>query len=192
MIRAHLVCLSEDEFILLVTQHHIATDRWSTAILVKEFVEIYNSQLNHRIPDLKPLKISYADYALWQRKYLSEEVLAQKINYWKNKLQGFTQLEMPLDYARTNVWSSKGALLTFQIQPKLHKQLLEFSQKHGATLFMTMLSAFKALLHRYTSQDDISVGTSIVNRKNSDTEDLIGFFVNTITLRTSGSRLHFI
>jgi amino acid adenylation domain-containing protein/non-ribosomal peptide synthase protein (TIGR01720 family) len=184
MIRAHLVCLSENEFILLVTQHHIATDRWSTAILVKEFVEIYNSQLNNHIPNLKPLKISYADYALWQRKYLSEEVLSQKINYWKNKLQGFTQLEMPLDYARTNVWSSKGALLTFQIQPKLHKQLLEFSQKHGATLFMTMLSAFKALLHRYTSQDDISVGTSIVNRKNSDTEDLIGFFVNTISLRT--------
>jgi len=184
MIRAHLICLSDEEFVLLVTQHHIASDRWSTAILVQEFVEIYNSQLNHRIPNLKPLKISYADYTLWQRKYLSEEVLSQKINYWKNKLQGFAQLEMPLDHSRTNVWSSKGALLTFQISPKLHKQLSEISQKHGATLFMTMLTAFKALLHRYTSQDDISVGTSIVNRKNSDTEDLIGFFVNTITLRT--------
>lgn len=184
MLRSHLISLSPKEHILIVTLHHISSDRWSTSIMVKELIELYSAYSNKIQPDLKPLPLQYSDYAIWQRTNLNPSVLDKKLDYWKKKLSGMGHLQLPLDYPRTAVWSVKGAVIPFSINKGVSEGLVDMSQKNGTTLFMTLLSAFKVLLHRYSSQNDICVGTSIANRQYHEIENLIGFFVNTLALRT--------
>jgi len=184
MLRAHLINLGEEEHILTITLHHIASDGWSRSILVKEVVELYEAYTKNREPKLTPLPVQYADYALWQRKHVQGDVLNEKLDYWKNKLQDVAPLQLPTDYVRPAVLSNRGASKDFFIDKKLSTQLQLLSQQKGTTLFMTLLAAFKVLLHRYSGQQDICVGSPIAGRPQSEVEQLIGFFINTLALRT--------
>ncbi|MEO7535067.1 MAG: amino acid adenylation domain-containing protein, partial [Ferruginibacter sp.] len=133
---------------------------------------------------LAPLAIQYADFAIWQRNYLQGDIWDEKINYWKNKLQGVTPLQLPVDYPRPAIQSTRGAISTFKIDKEISDELTVFSRQQGVSLFMTLLSAIKVLLHRYSGQQDICVGTAIANRTQHELEELIGFFVNTLALRS--------
>ncbi|GAA4316739.1 hypothetical protein GCM10023149_13940 [Mucilaginibacter gynuensis] len=183
MLRADLLETGTDEYMLVITMHHIASDGWSGSVLVKEFVELYRSEVTQTAPNLTDLPIQYADYALWQRGYLQGETLEQKLNYWREKLDDVAPLQLPTDHARPAVQSTKGATHTFQLKSGVGKSLQELSREQGATLYMTLLSVFKVLLHRYSGQEDICVGTAVAGRNQGELESLIGFFVNTLALR---------
>ena len=184
MLRAHLITVDADDNILVVTMHHIASDGWSRSVLVKEVMELYRSSSEKTLPRLQPLPVQYADYASWQKKYLSGEVLENKLHYWKTKLGEVAPLQLPTDYPRPLIQSTKGASAFCSIDKLLTEQLQEFSLKQGATMFMTLLTAFKVLLYRYSGQSDICVGSPIAGRQQQELEGLIGFFANTLALRT--------
>lgn len=184
MLRATLILLDKEEQVLVVTMHHIASDGWSRSILVKEVVELYGSYEEGRLPGLPVLSIQYADYAMWQRKYLRGALLEGKISYWKDKLRGVEPLDLPSDYARPAVASTRGALSGFWVDKEISSLLQVLSQREGTTLFMTLLSVFKVFLYRYSGQQDICVGTSVAGRQQQETEGLMGFFINTLALRS--------
>jgi acyl carrier protein len=183
MLRADLLTLDKNDYVLVVTLHHIASDGWSTSILVNELVKLYESYDKGKPSALAPLNIQYADFAIWQRNYIKDEVLNKKISYWKEKLQGVEPLQLPVDFARPAVQSTKGASVGFTVDKELTGKFHELSQKQGTTMFMTLLAAFKVLLFRHTGQADICVGTPIAGRQQQEVEGLIGFFVNTLALR---------
>ena len=184
MLRAHLVHLDTSSFLLVVTLHHIASDGWSLPIIIDEVAGLYTSFVEQQPAKLAPLNIQYADFAAWQRHYLQGAVLDKKLQYWKNKLSGVVPLQLPTDYPRPALQSTRGANLFFTIGLSLVTQLQQLSQQQGTTLFMTLLAAFKLLLHRYSGQQDICVGTPIAGRLQEEVENLVGFFVNTLVLRT--------
>ena len=183
-LRAHLITINPEEYILIVTLHHIASDGWSRSILVGELVELYTAYTTGRRENLPALLVQYADYALWQRSYLEGEVLQSKLSYWKEKLQNVSPLELPTDHLRPAIQSSRGSLVHFSINQDIAKGLLTLSHEQGVTLYMTLLSAFKVLLYRYSGQEDICVGTPIAGRQQQELEGLIGFFVNTLAIRS--------
>ncbi|HYC29201.1 MAG TPA: condensation domain-containing protein, partial [Chitinophagaceae bacterium] len=185
MLRAHLMRLQKDEHLLVIVLHHIAADGWSISIIVNELAELYNAYTQKKEPVLKELPIQYADFAIWQRKYFSGEALNARLAYWKQKLQGVVPLEMPTDHVRPAVQSARGGAVMLTADRQLVKALREISQQQGATLYMTMLAAFNILLHRYSGQEDICVGSPIAGRGQQETEGLIGFFINTIALRSN-------
>ncbi|MEO7534403.1 MAG: amino acid adenylation domain-containing protein, partial [Ferruginibacter sp.] len=160
-LRASLVRLGEEEHVLVVTMHHIASDGWSLSIIVKELVELYSAHVENRPAVLPNLTVQYADYAIWQRLYLQGEVLNKKLDYWKKKLEGTAPLQLPTDKPRPAVQSTKGAARGFRIDKELSAQLQQLGRQHGATMFMTLVAAFKVLMHRYSGQEDICVGTPI-------------------------------
>ncbi|HYC29227.1 MAG TPA: condensation domain-containing protein, partial [Chitinophagaceae bacterium] len=184
MLRAYLINLGHEDHVLALILHHIASDGWSISVIVRELVELYNAYTEGRAAQLPALPVQYADYALWQRKYLEGPVLDAQLTYWKEKLYGVQPLQMPTDHARPAVKSIKGSMIAFGIDKQLTKQLRELSQTQGVTLYMTLLAAFKALLHRYSGQEDICVGTPVAGRQRQEIEGLIGFFVNTLALRS--------
>jgi amino acid adenylation domain-containing protein/non-ribosomal peptide synthase protein (TIGR01720 family)/FkbM family methyltransferase len=184
MLRASLLQLNELDHLLVVTMHHIAADGWSTSIIVRELVELYEAFDMDRPVSLAPLSIQYADYAIWQRKYLQGEVLDKMLAYWKNKLEGVATLQLPTDFPRPAVQSTRGARTFFSIDRGLAEQLQVLSRQEGTTLFMTLLAGFKVLLYRYSGQQDICVGTPIASRTRQEVEALIGFFINTLALRS--------
>ena len=184
LLRATLIRLSDQEHILVVTMHHIASDAWSVSIIVKELSELYAARIEKRPVVLSPLKIQYADYAIWQRNYLQGEVLDRKLAYWKNRLHGVPALQLPTDFPRPAVQSTNGARTRFTIDKELSEKLKRLSQREGATVFMVLLSAFKIMLQRYSGQNDICVGTPVANRTQQEAEELIGFFINTLALRS--------
>ncbi|MGI8636621.1 MAG: condensation domain-containing protein, partial [Segetibacter sp.] len=187
MLRAGLIKFSDKEHILVVTLHHIAFDGWSISIFVRELVELYHSFTEGTPNSLALPEIQYADYAIWQRHNLLGEILNKKISYWKNKLTDVKVLNLPTDFVRPVVQSTKGATLAFTVEKDLRDGLYVLSQQSGATLFMTLLSAFKVLLYRYTNQQDICVGTGVAGRQNQEVEGLIGLFVNMLALRSNGN-----
>jgi hypothetical protein len=164
--------------------HHIASDGWSVSVLVKEVVELYAAYIENRAAGLAPLPIQYADYAVWQRSNLQGELLDKKVGYWKDKLRGVEPLQLHTDRPRPSVQSRKGAILGYSIDKELGEQLQAFAHQQSSTLFMTLLAAFNVLLHRYTDQEDICVGTPIAGRQHEELEGLIGFFINTLALRS--------
>jgi len=185
LIRVKLLQLSQTEYVLLLTMHHIICDRWSFAILVQELITLYQAFSNSQPSTLVELPIQYADYALWQRQYLTGEVLEKQTSYWEKQLADAPALlELPTDHPRSPMMSNRGSKLSFKISPELTQALKELSQQEEATLFITLLTTFKVLLYRYTQQTDILVGTTIAGRNRGEIEKLIGFFVNTIVLRT--------
>ncbi|WP_143305922.1 non-ribosomal peptide synthetase [Chitinophaga vietnamensis] len=184
MLRARLIALQEDEHQLLIVMHHIATDGWSMGIIIRELTELYTAYTEQRSAQLPELPVQYKDIAIWQRQYLSGEVLDRQLQYWKQQLDDVTPLHLLTDYVRPALQSTKGAHLLFNIDPQLTAQLQQLSLQQGTTLFMTLLAAFKVLLHRYTGQDDIAVGSPIAGRTQQEAEALIGFFVNTLVLRS--------
>lgn len=185
LIRVKLLQLRENEYILLLTMHHIICDRWSFAILLQELTTLYQSYCNNQPSTLKELPIQYADYTIWEKQYLTGEVLEKQLSYWKKQLADAPALlELPTDYPRPPVLSNRGSQLSFSLSPELTQVFKTFSQQEEATLFITLLTAFKVLLYRYTQQTDILVGTTIAGRNREELESLIGFFVNTLVLRT--------
>ena len=184
MLRAALVRLGEAEHILVVTLHHIASDGWSRSLLVNDFTTFYKAYLSGTEAALPVLPVQYADYALWQRKHLQGKVLDQKITFWKEKLEGVPPVQLPTDFPRPAVQKTRGAFMGFQVDKQTAAGLQTLSQQNGATLFMTLLAAFKVLLYRYTGQADICVGTPVAGRQQQEVENLIGFFINTLALRT--------
>ncbi|HSU49336.1 MAG TPA: amino acid adenylation domain-containing protein, partial [Segetibacter sp.] len=185
MLRADLITLSNSENILVVTMHHIASDGWSLSVIVKEVVELYQAFVEQRNANLNALPIQYADYSIWQRTYLQGEVLDHKLNYWKQKLQGTSFLNLPTDYARPSVQSTSGEIEYFSLEKGLLQKLHSLGQQHETTLFMSLLAAFNVLLYRYTGQEDICVGTPSANRTYKELENLIGLFLNTLALRNT-------
>jgi amino acid adenylation domain-containing protein/non-ribosomal peptide synthase protein (TIGR01720 family) len=184
MLRAYLIERTDQDHILVVTLHHIVSDGWSTSIIVNELAELYRS-FEQKVPVLlKTLQIQYADYAIWQRNYIQGELLDTKLAYWKQKLQNASPLELPTDYARPAVQGVRGLTEEFEIEASLTQQIKQLSQNSNTTVFMTLLSAFKVMLYRYTNQQDITVGTPIAGRQQLETESLIGYFVNTLALRS--------
>jgi hypothetical protein len=185
LLRVMLLKLSSEEHLLLFTMHHIISDGWSTGVLIREVTALYEAFSRGEPSPLEELMIQYADYAVWQREWLRGEVLEQQLSYWREQLRDApTVLELPTDRARPAVQSFRGAHHSFDFSKALTEQLKTLTQREGVTLFMTLLAAFQVLLYRYTHQSDIVLGSPIANRTHAETEALIGFFVNTLALRT--------
>ncbi|WP_338076707.1 amino acid adenylation domain-containing protein [Chitinophaga solisilvae] len=184
MLRAALFINNADEYTLVIAMHHIAADGWSMSVVVKEMTAFYTAFLSGTAPELEPLPFQYADYAVWERSYLQGDVLKNQEAYWREKLSGAAPLNLPTDFVRPLQESRNGAVLNFTLPASLTQALHQLSQQSGATLFMTLLSVFKVLLSRYSAQDDICVGTPVAGRKQQELEGLIGFFINTVALRS--------
>ncbi len=185
LLRAQLLQLDEDEYILNLCMHHIASDAWSIEIFFKETMLLYKAFAEGRPSPLPNLPVQYIDYAVWQRQWLQGERLERQILYWKEQLSGVPSLlPLPTDHPRPALQTFRGSTTTFHLSPELTRALKTFSQREGVTLFMTVLSAFKVWLYRHTRQKDIVVGTPMANRQYAGLEHLIGFFINTLVLRT--------
>ncbi len=182
--RALVLRLDDDRHLLLLTLHHIVADGWSLGVLVGEAGELYAAALEVRPASLPALPVQYADFAVWQRSWLTGGVLAAQIAWWHGQLAGApVLLELPLDRPRPPAQTYRGAHVPVRFSPELSRQLAAWSRGQGATLFMTLLGAFQALLARLSGQDDVVVGTPVANRNRAETERLLGFFVNTLALR---------
>ncbi len=188
LVRATVLRLGENEHVGLLTMHHIVSDGWSTGILIREMAILYEAFCSGRPPSLPELPIQYVDFAHWQRQWLDGDVLESQLTYWKRQLAGAPPfLDLPTDHTRPIVQTFRGAHQSLRLPKNLSAALKALSRQEGVTLFMTLLAAFKILLHYYTSQDDIVIGTPIANRNRLETEGLIGFFVNALVLRTDFS-----
>ena len=184
LIRGQLLCIADDEHILLITQHHIITDGWSIGILVQELSTLYKAFCEGQPDPLPPLHLQYADYAVWQRQHLQGAVLEQEMAFWKGYLGGAPALlELPTDHPRPAVHNYEGDCVALRLAPELSASLKALSQQHGVTLFMTLLAGWAVVLSRLSGQNDIVVGTPVANRQHGEIESLIGYFVNTVALR---------
>ncbi len=191
LLQARLLKREDSVHVLLVCIHHIVTDGWSMGIFSRELTAIYDN-LSNRQPGpengserLPELPIQYADFAAWQKEWLQGEVLENLLSYWKPQLANLPpNLELPTDRPYPAMQTFSGNVYTFELPKDLFHALQKMSQGDGASLFMTLLAALKALLFRYTRQEDIIVGSPIANRNRPEVEGLIGFFVNTLVLRT--------
>ena len=185
LFRASLLRVAEEEHLLLLAMHHIVSDGWSLGVLIREMATLYENFVEGTTPNLPELPIQYADFAVWQRQWLSGEVLERQLQYWKEQLGNNPPvLELPTDHSRPVVPTYKGSFVTCEISSNLVEALKDLSRREGVSLYMTLLAAFKILLARYAGQDHVIVGTPIANRNQIDIENLIGFFVNTLVLRT--------
>src|SRR5918992_1547869 len=184
LLRVCLLKLREEEHGLLLTAHHIVADGWSMEVFIRELSALYQAFSRGLPSPLVGLPIQYADFAQWQRRWLSGEVLAGQLAYWHGQLVGAPSLlELPTDHPRPPVKSFRGAMASFGLDSELTHGLKALSQQAGVTLFMTLLAGFMALLSRYSGQEDLVVGTPVANRNRRETEGLIGFFVNTLVVR---------
>ncbi|BCL39534.1 amino acid adenylation domain-containing protein [Nostoc sp. MS1] len=179
-----LLQLSEQEYVLLLKIHHIIYDGWSLSIFIRELSALYTAFIQGLPNPLPQLPIQYVDFAVWQRQWLTGEVLERQLTYWQEQLAGVSGvLELPTDKPRPPVQSFRGGIERFQLDRHLTQRLLKLSQESDATLFMTLLAAFLVLLSRYTGQSDIVVGSPIANRNHHSVEQIMGFFANTLALR---------
>ena len=184
LLRAVLLHLSDEEHVLLLTQHHIISDGWSISIFVHELTTFYTAFLTGSPVTLKPLPVQYADYAIWQRHWMQGEVLEQQLDYWRRQLAGAPLLlQLPVDHPRSALRSYKGVTHPFTISTELSASLKALCRETNTTLFMVLLAAFQVLLSRWSGQEDFLLGTPVANRTRSEFEGLIGFFVNTLVLR---------
>jgi amino acid adenylation domain-containing protein len=184
LLRARVLRLSADEHVLLLTMHHIVSDARTRTILSREISAFYAAARAGEAVSLPPLPVQYADYAAWQRQWLSGEVLGRKLDYWRKQLEGATRaLELPTDRPRPAVPTRRGARRFIRFSPALSAAIEALSRREGVTLFMTLLAAFDALLFRYTGQEDFVVGSPVLDRPRPELEGLIGFFLNTVVLR---------
>jgi amino acid adenylation domain-containing protein len=185
LLRAKLLRLRDDEHVFLLTMHHIISDGWSMNILVRELAAAYDSMSAGRAPMLPELPIQYADFALWQHEWLQRERMEAHLSYWKRQLGGSPPvLELPASRPRPAIQTFQGRYQNYELSQSLTNALKSLAKDEGVSIFVLMLTAFKTLLHRYTLQDDIIVGTPMANRNRVEVEGLIGFFANTLVLRT--------
>jgi amino acid adenylation domain-containing protein len=188
LLRVSLLQLGEQEHVLSLTLHHIISDGWSMSVLFREIGELYEAFVNGRPSPLADLNIQYSDFAVWQREQLEGDVLEAQLAYWREQLADAPSiLELPSDAPRPAIQTFNGACHSVILPRSLSDALSELSRRESVTLFMTLLAAFQTMLYRYTNQEDIVVGTPIANRTRRELEGLVGFFVNTVVLRTDCS-----
>ena len=186
LIRAKLFWLCEDEYLLLLTMHHIVSDGWSMDVLFQELVTLYEAFSSGQPASLPELPIQYGDFAVWQREMLQGNILAEHLAYWKKQLSGRpSALELPADHLRLPDTTSRGSTYYVTFPRELTAALKELSRRERVTMFMTLVASFQTLLYRYTGQDDQVIGSITAGRTQRDMEALIGFFVNTLVLRTN-------
>jgi hypothetical protein len=183
LVRVKLLRLEGQDHVLAVNMHHIVSDGWSAPIMVREFTRLYEAFVKGSSPDLPELKVQYADFAVWQRQWLKDEILETHLSFWRKQLAGAPDLALPHDVALT-ASSELCKRESFELGRELTDELKELSQREGVTLFMTLLAAYQLVLAHYTGQQDIVVGTDIASRNQLECEGLIGFFVNQLVLRT--------
>jgi Condensation domain len=184
LIRAALLQLDEEEFILFLILHHIVTDGWSLKILIRELAALYLAFSRGERSPLRELPIQYADFAVWQRHQARGEELRRQLAYWKRQLAHPRALVLPTDGPSPQTPGLSGATESIFFTESLTQALNEFSRRQGVTLFIALYAAFQVLLFRYTWQEEIVMGTPVANRNRSELEGVIGFFVNTLALRT--------
>jgi amino acid adenylation domain-containing protein len=185
LLRVTVISINENRHFLLVNLHHIVTDAWSTGLLFSEINELYRAELAGEEGQLSALPIQYADYSKWQNEWLRFGVLEELLYYWLEKLRDAPpELSLMKDYPKSSNLSSAGESLSFSLSPAASQVLGEIAFDNNATLFMVLLAGFKTLLYRYTGDTDIVIGTPVANRRLSELESLIGFFINTLVMRT--------
>jgi amino acid adenylation domain-containing protein len=185
ILRALLVRLDTDDHVLVLNTHHIASDGWSSGVLFRDLTALYRLALEGTPASLPELTIQYADYAVWQRGWLQGEILEKQLTYWRSRLAGTPPvLNLPIDRPRPEVQTFRGATARMILPTSLVDRVLALSRQRGSTVFMTLLAGFESLLFYFSRQTDIVLGTDIANRTDIHTEDLIGFFVNLLVLRT--------
>lgn len=183
--RVFLIRLADDDHIFVRIVHHIISDGWSSSIFWRELRHFYAAFAYGNEPTPLPeLPVSYADFSVWQREQLQGERLAGLADYWRNRLAGVEPLDLPTDHPRPSRPSHRGALIHFQLDEELSDSLSALARAAGASLYMLLLTAFQILLHRYSGQEDIVVGSPIANRTRPELEQIHGFFANTLVLRT--------
>ncbi|MFD1548020.1 condensation domain-containing protein, partial [Nonomuraea guangzhouensis] len=183
LIRGSLLRVADDEHVLALCMHHIVSDEWSAKIFLNELVTLYEAFRAGQPNPLSPLTVQYADFAVWQRDWLTGPVLDEQLGYWRTQLANPPVLDLPTDRPRPAVRSTAGAAIRFQLDADVARRLQDISRQNSSTMFMTLLAAYTVLLNKYTGQDDLIVGTPVANRNHAETEPLIGFFVNTLALR---------
>ncbi len=184
LVRASLVKLEVKKYILFLTFHHMVADGWSIGLFIREAAILYDAYSQGKPSPLNNLTLQYADYAEWQQEWLKGDQLKEQLAFWKGQLAGEDVfLELPTDHPRPNVQTFNGAYYKFSIPVDLSLKLKELALQEGVTLFMFLLAAFEVLLHRYSGQEDIRIGSPIANRKIAELEGLIGLFVNTLVMR---------
>ncbi|HEY9664967.1 MAG TPA: condensation domain-containing protein, partial [Allocoleopsis sp.] len=182
--RVTLLQLTPTEQILLLVMHHIISDGWSLNILVQELATVYAAIASGHPPVLPDLPIQYADFAIWQRDWLEQGERERQLQYWQQQLQGLAPLQLATDFPRPAIATGNGARQNWTLSADLTHALRQLSQQSQTTLYMTVLAVWQTLLYRYSSQDDIAVGSPIANRNQADTQGLIGCFVNTLVIRS--------
>jgi len=187
LLRTTLIRLEENDYVALFTMHHIIFDAWSIGVLIREVGTLYESFSQGLSSPLPELPIQYADFAQWQREMLQGEKLDTHLSYWKQQLADTEVMGLPTDRPRPPIQTYRGSSQSVLLPNTLAATLKALSRREGVTLYMTLLASFITLLHRYTGQTDIVVGTPIANRNQSEIEDLIGFFINTLALRVDAS-----
>ncbi len=185
LFRAQVLRLAEEDHVLVLAVHHIVFDAWSADVLWRDFTAIYAASIEGASPRLAGLPIQFADFAVWQKQAIEHGPGESDLAYWKNRLRGnLPPLDLPTDRPRRMLQTRRGASETLSIAPALCERLQHFAQGQGASLFMTLLAAFNGLLHRVSGQDDILVGTPLAGRSRVEIEEVVGFFVKTVVLRT--------
>ncbi|BET96658.1 amino acid adenylation domain-containing protein [Xenorhabdus taiwanensis] len=185
MLRVRLLKLAENDYVILYVLHHIASDGWSLAIFLSELFTLYRAYCRGEKNPLPPLKIQYTDYSRWQREWLQGDILEKQLTYWQKQLSGITPLHsLPLDNPRPEKPRAKGQIHTQRISKHLTAKIKSLCDQHEVTLYMFLETAFAVLLSRYSNEKDILVGTVIAGRRHRDIESLIGFFVNSLVIRT--------
>ena len=184
LLRGTLLHLAETDYVLILTIHHIVSDQWSFAILGKELGQFYNALCSGRSVPAEPLPIQYADFACWQRQWLTADVLENQYSFWTRKLSDLPVLEMPTDHPRRPDQTFTGTYISLDLTKPLLNKLQSLSATENATLYMLCLAAFKILLNRYSGQTDIVIGSPVANRHWPDVQSMVGTFVNTLVLRT--------
>ncbi|PSL53321.1 non-ribosomal peptide synthase protein (TIGR01720 family)/amino acid adenylation domain-containing protein [Saccharothrix carnea] len=185
LLRALVVRVAEDEHVLLLTAHHIVTDGWSMGVLTEELAVLYRAALVGEEVSLPPLPVQYADFAAWQRDRLSDDALGAHLDYWKQRLTGVAPLELPTDRPRPPVRTSAGAVHPFEVPAEVAADLRDLARAHGTILLTVLVAACQVLLARYSGQEDVAVGTVTTGRSRPELDRLVGFFVNTVVLRSS-------
>ncbi len=184
LLRVRLLRLGESDHVVLFTMHHIIADGWSMGILIREMAALYEAYVNGRPSPLAEPRIQYADFAVWERGHLGDEALERQLDYWRRQLGGqLPQLELPADRPRPAAPLDQGATQPFTLPETLTQSLREVCRRESVTLYTLLLAAYGVLLHRYTGEADILVGSPTANRHRTETEDLIGCFINTLVMR---------
>ena len=184
LFKAGLFKAADDEYIFILNIHHIISDGWSTGILLKEVVSLYEYHKGNKNKELPMPKIQYLDYAVWQNKRLKSSEIKKQLNYCINNLKDSSKiLKLPTDYKRPAIQGTSGSVEFFELSPEMSRNIEKFSRKEGITTFMFLIAAFYVLLYRYTGQEDILVGTPISGRNNVDVEDMLGLFTNTVVIK---------